>query len=61
MMAEKQPLKRRCMPCKTMVRGPYSHFHLKTCLSSQWVNLTKYLSNGDAERLKSHLVVLDNH
>lgn len=33
----------------------------KRALGSQWVYRTKFLSNGDVERLKSRLVVLGNH
>ena len=33
----------------------------KKALGSQWVYRTKFLSNGDIERLKSRLVVLGNH
>ena len=33
----------------------------KRALRSQWVYKTKYLSNGDIERLKSRLVVFGNH
>ena len=33
----------------------------KRALGSQWVYRTKFLSNGEIERLKSRLVVLGNH
>ena len=33
----------------------------KRALGSQWVYGTKFVSNGEVERLKSWLVVLGNH
>ena len=44
--------------------GTWTLVHLlsgKRVLGSQWVFKTKYLSNGDIERLKSRLVVFGNH
>ena len=44
--------------------GTWTLEHLppgKRALGSRWVYKTKYLSNGDIERLKSRLVVLGNH
>ena len=44
--------------------GTWTLEHLplsKHALGSQWVYKTKYLSNGDIERLKSHLVVFGNY
>lgn len=33
----------------------------KRALGNQWVYCTKFLSNGEVDRLKSRLVVLGNH